>query len=45
MQAAFYIAWSEEYEKQANYRKADTVYQEGFRCHAEPLEKLKQFHK
>ncbi|XP_067100029.1 mitotic checkpoint serine/threonine-protein kinase BUB1 beta [Osmerus mordax] len=45
MQASFYIAWSEEYEKQANYHKADTVFQEGFRCHAEPLEKLKQFHK
>lgn len=45
MQASYYIAWSEEYEKQGNSRKADTVYQEGLRCGAEPREKLRQFHK
>ncbi|XP_067469445.1 mitotic checkpoint serine/threonine-protein kinase BUB1 beta [Thunnus thynnus] len=44
-QASFYIAWSEEYENQGNCRKADLVYQEGFKKHAEPYDKLQQFHK
>ncbi|XP_029981883.1 mitotic checkpoint serine/threonine-protein kinase BUB1 beta [Sphaeramia orbicularis] len=44
-QASFYIAWSEEYENQGNSCKADLVYQEGFKKHAEPNEKLQQFHK
>ncbi|CDQ68608.1 mitotic checkpoint serine/threonine-protein kinase BUB1 beta [Oncorhynchus mykiss] len=44
-QASFYIAWSEEYENQGNSRTADSVYQEGFKRGAEPLEKLLQFHK
>ncbi|XP_047466403.1 mitotic checkpoint serine/threonine-protein kinase BUB1 beta [Mugil cephalus] len=44
-QTSFYIAWSEKYENQGNYRKADQVYQEGFRKNAEPHDKLQQFHK
>ncbi|XP_041810365.1 mitotic checkpoint serine/threonine-protein kinase BUB1 beta [Chelmon rostratus] len=44
-QASFYIAWSEEYENQGNSRKADLVYQEGFKKCAEPHDKLLQFHK
>ncbi|KAM6968698.1 mitotic checkpoint serine/threonine-protein kinase BUB1 beta [Tautogolabrus adspersus] len=44
-QASLYIAWSEEYENQGNYRKADLVFQEGFKKCAEPHEKLLQFHK
>uniref|UniRef100_A0A3P8RJQ7 BUB1 mitotic checkpoint serine/threonine kinase Bb n=1 Tax=Amphiprion percula TaxID=161767 RepID=A0A3P8RJQ7_AMPPE len=44
-QASLYIAWSEEYENQGNYRKADMVYQEGFKKYAEPQDKLLQFHK
>ncbi|XP_070698782.1 mitotic checkpoint serine/threonine-protein kinase BUB1 beta [Pempheris klunzingeri] len=44
-QASFYIAWSEEYENQGNCRKADLVYQEGFKNCAEPHDKLLQFHK
>lgn len=44
-QASFYISWSEEYENQGNSRTADSVYQEGFKRGAEPLEKLLQFHK
>ncbi|XP_071756073.1 mitotic checkpoint serine/threonine-protein kinase BUB1 beta isoform X2 [Centroberyx gerrardi] len=44
-QASFYIAWSEEYEQQGNSRKADMVYQEGFKSCAEPQDKLLQFHK
>ncbi|XP_016525556.1 mitotic checkpoint serine/threonine-protein kinase BUB1 beta-like [Poecilia formosa] len=44
-QAALYIAWSEEYENQGSYRKADLVYQEAFKKFAEPHDKLLQFHK
>ncbi|XP_013867140.1 mitotic checkpoint serine/threonine-protein kinase BUB1 beta [Austrofundulus limnaeus] len=44
-QASFYIAWSEEHENQGNYRKADLVYQEGFKKCAEPHDRLLQFHK
>ncbi|XP_068436635.1 mitotic checkpoint serine/threonine-protein kinase BUB1 beta [Clinocottus analis] len=44
-QASLYIAWSEEYEDQGNCRKADMVYQEGFKKCAEPHDKLLQFHK
>ncbi|XP_035530125.1 mitotic checkpoint serine/threonine-protein kinase BUB1 beta [Morone saxatilis] len=44
-QASLYIAWSEEYENQGNCRKADLVYQEGFKKFAEPHDKLLQFHK
>ncbi|XP_068194421.1 mitotic checkpoint serine/threonine-protein kinase BUB1 beta [Antennarius striatus] len=45
IQTSFYIAWSEEYENHGNSRKADQVYQDGFRRHAEPSDKLLQFHK
>ncbi len=45
IQACLYIAWSEEYENQGNCRKADLVYQEGFKKFAEPRDKLLQFHK
>ncbi|KAM3594692.1 uncharacterized protein V6R79_012313 [Siganus canaliculatus] len=44
-QTSLYIAWSEEYENHGNWRKADQVYQEGFRKCAEPHDKLLQFHK
>ncbi|XP_064182060.1 mitotic checkpoint serine/threonine-protein kinase BUB1 beta isoform X1 [Anguilla rostrata] len=45
MQAAFYIAWSEEFEKRGNLKKADSTYQEGIKCGAEPCDKLQQYHK
>lgn len=45
MQASFYIAWSEEYEKRGNPRMADGIFQEGLKCRAEPLDRLQQFHK
>ncbi|KAL7873447.1 hypothetical protein AOLI_G00125180 [Acnodon oligacanthus] len=45
MQASFYIAWSEEYEKRGNSRVADSIFQDGLKCGAEPLDKLQQFHK
>ncbi|XP_017268686.1 mitotic checkpoint serine/threonine-protein kinase BUB1 beta [Kryptolebias marmoratus] len=44
-QASFYIAWSEEHENQGNFRKADLVFQEGFKKCAEPHDRLLQFHK
>ncbi|KAG7466348.1 hypothetical protein MATL_G00163640 [Megalops atlanticus] len=44
-QAAFYIAWSEEFEKRGNSRRADAIYQEGLSCGAEPCDKLQQYHK
>lgn len=44
-QASLYIAWSEVYERQGNFRKADHVYEEGFNNCAEPRDKLLQFHK
>ncbi|XP_062379694.1 mitotic checkpoint serine/threonine-protein kinase BUB1 beta [Sardina pilchardus] len=45
MLSAFYIAWSEEYEKRGNFRNADTTLQDGLKCLAEPRDRLKQFHK
>lgn len=45
MQASFYIAWSEEYEKIGNSRMADSIFQEGLKCGAKPLDRLQQFHK
>ncbi|XP_029972930.1 mitotic checkpoint serine/threonine-protein kinase BUB1 beta [Salarias fasciatus] len=44
-QTSLYIAWSEEYENQGNYRQADLVYQDGIKNFAEPHDKLLQFHK
>ncbi|KAK2879207.1 hypothetical protein Q8A67_019998 [Cirrhinus molitorella] len=45
MQAALYIAWSEEYEKRGNIKMADSVFQDGIKCGAEPVEKLQVFHR
>ncbi len=45
MQAAFYIAWSEEYEKRGNIKMADSVFQDGIKCGADPVEKLHVFHR
>lgn len=45
MQAALYIAWSEEYEKRGNIKMADGVFQDGVKCGAEPVEKLHAFHR
>ncbi|KAK1793395.1 hypothetical protein P4O66_011774, partial [Electrophorus voltai] len=45
MQASFYIAWSEEYEKRGNAWMADSIFQDGLKCGAEPLDRLQQFHK
>ncbi|CAN9502253.1 unnamed protein product [Ophioblennius macclurei] len=44
-QASFYIAWSEEYEKQGNYHQADRLYNDGIKNFAEPRDKLLHFHK
>jgi len=45
MLSVFYIAWSEEYEKRGNFRKADSTYQDGLKVGAEPRDRLKHFHK
>lgn len=45
MSAAFYIAWAEEYEKRGHCRNADSIFQDGLNCGAEPRDRLKQFHK
>ncbi|XP_016308826.1 mitotic checkpoint serine/threonine-protein kinase BUB1 beta-like [Sinocyclocheilus anshuiensis] len=45
VQAALYIAWSEEYEKRGNIKMADSVFQDGIKCGAEPVEKLHAFHR
>ncbi|XP_038150391.1 mitotic checkpoint serine/threonine-protein kinase BUB1 beta [Cyprinodon tularosa] len=44
-QPSLYIAWSEEYENQGNYRKADLIYQEAFKKCPAPHDRLHQFHK
>ncbi|KAM9062646.1 mitotic checkpoint serine/threonine-protein kinase BUB1 beta [Sarcophilus harrisii] len=43
--AQFYISWAEEYEARENYKKADLIFQEGFQCKAEPLDKLQSHHR
>ncbi|XP_039518950.1 mitotic checkpoint serine/threonine-protein kinase BUB1 beta [Pimephales promelas] len=45
MQAALYIAWSEEHEKRGNLKMADRVFQDGLKCGAEPVDKLHAFHR
>ncbi|XP_063080042.1 mitotic checkpoint serine/threonine-protein kinase BUB1 beta [Engraulis encrasicolus] len=45
MLSVFYIAWSEEYEKRGNFRRADSTFQDGLKVGAEPRDRLKQFHK
>ncbi|KAM9646382.1 mitotic checkpoint serine/threonine-protein kinase BUB1 beta [Trichechus inunguis] len=43
--AQFYISWAEEYEARENFKKADTIFQEGLQRKAEPLEKLQSRHR
>ncbi|XP_006831838.1 PREDICTED: mitotic checkpoint serine/threonine-protein kinase BUB1 beta [Chrysochloris asiatica] len=43
--AQFYISWAEEYEARENFKKADTIFQEGLQRNAEPLEKLQSQHR
>ncbi|KAJ8359145.1 hypothetical protein SKAU_G00156700 [Synaphobranchus kaupii] len=42
LQAAFYVAWSEEQEKCGNYKKAGAIYQAAIKCGAEPFGELQQ---
>ncbi|KAG8439977.1 hypothetical protein GDO86_005953 [Hymenochirus boettgeri] len=44
-QALLYITWAEELEARGNYKKADSIFQEGMQCKAEPLEKLEIHHR
>ncbi|KAI5278676.1 mitotic checkpoint serine/threonine-protein kinase BUB1 beta isoform X1 [Manis pentadactyla] len=43
--AQFYISWAEEYEARENFKKADTIFQEGIQQKAEPLERLHSQHR
>ncbi|KAM6467555.1 mitotic checkpoint serine/threonine-protein kinase BUB1 beta isoform 1-T2 [Liasis olivaceus] len=43
--AQLYITWAEELEARGNYKKADTIFQEGIFCKAEPLDKLLSQHR
>lgn len=43
--AQFYISWAEEYEARENFKKADTVFQEGIERKAEPLDRLQSQHR
>ncbi|KAI7804348.1 mitotic checkpoint serine/threonine-protein kinase BUB1 beta [Triplophysa rosa] len=45
MQAALYIAWSEENEKRGNLKMADSIFQNGVKCGAQPSDKLHVFHR
>ncbi|KAM5129878.1 mitotic checkpoint serine/threonine-protein kinase BUB1 beta [Mantella aurantiaca] len=45
LHAQLYIAWGEEYEARGNFKKADSVFQDGIQRRAEPLDKLEASHK
>lgn len=45
MQAALYIAWSEAYEKRGSLKMADSIFQNGLKCGAQPSDKLHSFHR
>ncbi|XP_063803580.1 mitotic checkpoint serine/threonine-protein kinase BUB1 beta isoform X2 [Pseudophryne corroboree] len=45
LHALLYVTWAEELEARGNYKKADSIFQEGINCRAEPLEKLEAHHK
>ncbi|XP_053143164.1 mitotic checkpoint serine/threonine-protein kinase BUB1 beta isoform X2 [Hemicordylus capensis] len=43
--AQLYITWAEELEARGNYKKADSIFQDGLLCKAEPLDKLLTHHR
>ncbi|KAM8921333.1 mitotic checkpoint serine/threonine-protein kinase BUB1 beta [Pelodytes ibericus] len=45
LHALLYITWAEEYEAQGNYKKADSIFQEGIQQKAEPIDKLEAHHR
>ncbi|XP_073422846.1 mitotic checkpoint serine/threonine-protein kinase BUB1 beta [Dendrobates tinctorius] len=45
LHAQLYITWAEDYEARGNYKKADSIFQDGIQRRAEPLEKLETHHK
>ncbi|XP_018414760.1 PREDICTED: mitotic checkpoint serine/threonine-protein kinase BUB1 beta [Nanorana parkeri] len=45
LHAQLYIAWAEEYEAKGNFKKADSILQDGIQRRAEPLDKLEASHK
>ncbi|NP_001079357.1 budding uninhibited by benzimidazoles 1 beta [Xenopus laevis] len=40
-----YITWAEQFEARGNFKKADSMFQQGMQCKAEPLEKLEIHHR
>ncbi|XP_069585543.1 mitotic checkpoint serine/threonine-protein kinase BUB1 beta isoform X2 [Ranitomeya imitator] len=45
LHAQLYVTWAEDYEARGNYKKADSIFQDGIQRRAEPLEKLEAHHK
>ncbi|CAI9553469.1 unnamed protein product [Staurois parvus] len=45
LHAQLYIVWAEEYEARGNFKKADSVFQDGIQRRAEPLDKLEASHR
>ncbi|XP_072284388.1 mitotic checkpoint serine/threonine-protein kinase BUB1 beta isoform X2 [Pyxicephalus adspersus] len=45
LHAPLYIAWAEEYEARGNFKKADSIFQDGIQRKAQPVDKLEASHK
>ncbi|KAM4690405.1 mitotic checkpoint serine/threonine-protein kinase BUB1 beta [Rhinophrynus dorsalis] len=43
--AVLYITWAEEFEARGNYKKADSIFQQGIQCKAEPIDKMEVHHR
>ncbi|XP_075469473.1 mitotic checkpoint serine/threonine-protein kinase BUB1 beta isoform X1 [Ascaphus truei] len=43
--ALLYITWAEQYESRGNFKKADSIFQEGIQHKAEPMDKLEVHHR
>eukprot|EP00079_Xenopus_tropicalis_P029109 XP_012824244.1 PREDICTED: mitotic checkpoint serine/threonine-protein kinase BUB1 beta [Xenopus tropicalis] len=43
--ALLYITWAEQFEARGNFKKADSIFQQGMQHKAEPLEKLEIHHR
>lgn len=45
LHAQLYISWADEYEAKGNFKKADSVFQDGIHRRAKPLDKLEASHR
>ncbi|XP_040188908.1 mitotic checkpoint serine/threonine-protein kinase BUB1 beta [Rana temporaria] len=45
LHAQLYISWAEEYEAKGNFKKADSIFQDGIQRRAEPLDKMEASHR